>query len=218
MSLPPSSGGQHPFQHPQNPLESHPYQYPPSHRPFEPLPAPRPHVNHRRHLTLTLCTLGVWGLVGWVPLVLWRRASRTAGLLVTGYFGVLVAGVAAIALGVGGMASGGKGSGLSPNGDTATPDARPVLTDSGDRPKHTAPFRVDGPWQVKYTFDCSALGYEGNFAISLYDNRHPDTLVNLMVNVLDLNAGDVVHQTGNGTYFLAVDTQCNWSLEVDTLT
>lgn len=216
MSYPPPAGGRHPFRHPHNPLESQQYQRPPQHLPFEPLPAPVPRVNHRRHLALTLCTLGVWGVLGWVPLLLWRRPRRSAGLVVTGYYGVLVAAAAAVAIGLGGM-SGGKGGGLTPAGGVSTPDAHPVLTDSGGGSKRTDSFQVRGSWQVKYTYDCSSTGSPGNFALSLRDSRHPGTLVDLMANALGANGADVVRENRAGTYFLAVDSQCDWSLEIDSL-
>jgi hypothetical protein len=86
--------------------------------------------------------------------------------------------------------------------------------------QHIDPFTVRGAWQIKYTFDCTKQNSEGvlnadQFTIDVFDGddnstafEHPQTT---FVSVK--RKGTLSFRTP-GNYYLQVDTQCDWTLQV----
>lgn len=84
----------------------------------------------------------------------------------------------------------------------------------------TSPFTVTGPWQIKYTFDCTKENAEGvvdanQFTIDVFngdDNstafEHPQT------TFISVKRRGTLDFTTPGDYYLHVDTQCDWTLQV----
>ena len=82
------------------------------------------------------------------------------------------------------------------------------------------PFTVSGPWQIKYTFDCTKENSEGlldvnQFTIDVFngdDNstafEHPQT------TVIAVKRRGTLNFMTPGDYYLHVDTQCDWTLQV----
>jgi hypothetical protein len=83
-----------------------------------------------------------------------------------------------------------------------------------------APFTVSGPWQIKYTFDCTKENSEellnvNQFTIDVFngdDNstafEHPQT------TFVSVKQRGTLNFTTPGNYYLHIDTQCDWTLQV----
>jgi len=98
-----------------------------------------------------------------------------------------------------------------------------ILVDSDSTTGTTrslAPFAVSGPWRIKYTFDCTKEISEGvlnvnQFTIDVFngdDNstafEHPQT------TLVSVKRQGTLNFTTPGNYYLHVDTQCDWTLQV----
>ncbi|HXA29486.1 MAG TPA: hypothetical protein VN193_12175 [Candidatus Angelobacter sp.] len=82
-----------------------------------------------------------------------------------------------------------------------------------------APFRVSGPWQVRYTFDCTKQNSEevlnvNQFTLDVFngdDNstafEHPQT------TFVAVKRQGTLNFSTPGNYYLHVDTQCDWTLQ-----
>jgi hypothetical protein len=112
----------------------------------------------------------------------------------------------------------------TPNVPDATPTApvpsSPPTTElvysvSGSGIKDTPTFTVPTPdWTLAYAYDCTDFGGSGNFAVTLYKSGELDTVL-----VNELGAGKIdassVHD-GPGTYYLGINSECNWTVHVVT--
>jgi hypothetical protein len=201
--------------------------------PYEPTGAqPRP-INHTLHLILTVLTCGTWGLLCWAPLAIWRRSGRRP-LALAAYFGVL-----AVLLVIGAVTSPSKtptrkAAGQPKAAHTAVAAPNPVATtpavkapavkaaaapkvlldEHGNGIKQTATFTVDGSWDLKYTFDCASFGYDGNFILTLYDPEHTNIPIDVPANAMARQGGDTTHQHRKGSYYLEINSECDWTLQV----
>ena len=84
----------------------------------------------------------------------------------------------------------------------------------------TSAFAVSGPWQIRYTFDCTKQNSEGvlnsdQFTVDVFngdDNstayEHPQT------TVVSVKRKGVLAFSTPGNYYLHVDTACDWTLQV----
>jgi hypothetical protein len=83
-----------------------------------------------------------------------------------------------------------------------------------------APFAVSGLWQIKYTFDCTKANSEGllnvnQFSVDVFngdDNstafEHPQT------TFVSVKRRGTLDFTTPGNYYLHIDTQCDWTVQV----
>jgi hypothetical protein len=83
-----------------------------------------------------------------------------------------------------------------------------------------APFTVSGHWQIKYTFDCTKQNSEevlnvNQFTVDVFngdDNstafEHPQT------TFVSVKRQGTLNFTTPGNYYLHVDTQCDWTVQV----
>jgi hypothetical protein len=196
---------------------------------------PRP-INHTLHLILTILSCGTWGLFVWAPMAIWRRSGRRP-LVLVGYFGVL-----AVLLVIGAVTSPSKTpakkaadqrkavtSTAAPNTVATTPATTPavkapavkapaapkvLLDEHGNGVKQTATFTVDGSWDLKYSFDCASFGYDGNFIVTLYDPAHTNIPIDVPANAMARQGGDTTHQHRKGSYYLEINSECAWTLQV----
>lgn len=95
---------------------------------------------------------------------------------------------------------------------TAAPAQSVVLKVSGSGTKTTKTFTTGDDWSIKYTYDCSNFGTEGNFQIYVYDNGDPS---DTPVNELSKKGGDVTYEHGaSGTHYLEMNSECDWTVTV----
>ncbi len=83
-----------------------------------------------------------------------------------------------------------------------------------------APFTVLGPWQIRYTFDCTKQNSEevlnvNQFTVDVFngdDNstafEHPQT------TFVSVKRQGTLHFTTPGNYYVHIDTECDWTLQV----
>jgi hypothetical protein len=93
---------------------------------------------------------------------------------------------------------------------SAAPKPAVVFTTSGNGIKNTATFTTGPEWSVAYTFDCSALGSQGNFELSVGSD-----LGNILANALATKGSDTSYEHSNpGSHYLQVNSECDWTLKV----
>jgi hypothetical protein len=84
----------------------------------------------------------------------------------------------------------------------------------------TAPFTVTGPWQVKYNLDCTKANSEGvlntdTFTIDAFNGDDNSTAFEHPVTtIISVKRQGVLNFTTPGRYYLHIDTQCDWTLQV----
>ena len=80
-------------------------------------------------------------------------------------------------------------------------------------------FRVDyNQWRVQYTYSCSNVGYASTFVVLIYTVDGYGNLVlvgNPIVSETGLSgANTILTAYGIGTYYVQVNTVCDWNLAV----
>jgi len=94
----------------------------------------------------------------------------------------------------------------------AAPAKHVVLTVSGNGIKSTKQFAVGGDWSLKYSYDCTSFGSQGNFQVSEQGGSN-DGLP--LVNELGKKGSDVTYQHSDaGTHSLSVNSECSWTVTV----
>lgn len=99
--------------------------------------------------------------------------------------------------------------------------AEVLSVDSSQGVDPTGNFTVLGHWGLAYAFDCSREQSEGvagadRFAMSVYNaddqslaSEHPQ------VSAISRKGGTTMHFARGGTYFVQVDSACDWRLSVE---
>jgi len=89
---------------------------------------------------------------------------------------------------------------------------RTVASFSGSGQVNTASFTVSRTWKLTYTYDCSAFGMKGNFAV-LEDGG--SDFNGVVVN--DLGMGKTATSwayNDAGTHYLEIESECAWKVKV----
>jgi hypothetical protein len=86
------------------------------------------------------------------------------------------------------------------------------LTGSGS--KTTAKFTAAHDWDLNWSYDCSNFGYQGNFQVFVYSGDGSMSLGNAGVNQLGNSGADVEHYHSGGTFYLVVNSECKWKIQV----
>jgi hypothetical protein len=104
---------------------------------------------------------------------------------------------------------------------TPTPAPTPaqpqtVLDISGSGSKSTQTFTVNSSWQMKWSYDCSSFGDQGNFQVYVYTSDGSLSFENAGVNQLGNGGSDTEYYHTGGSYYLEVNSECNWHLTVQS--
>jgi hypothetical protein len=92
------------------------------------------------------------------------------------------------------------------------PAAKTVATFTGSGTQNTAKFTVTSTWKLSYSFDCSGFGYAGNFVVS--EDGGSD-LGGASVDDLAMSkASSTWAYDDAGTHYLAIDSECSWTVKV----
>jgi hypothetical protein len=85
-----------------------------------------------------------------------------------------------------------------------------ALTGSGSAStaKFTVPASAKG-WRLVWSYNCSAFGSAGNFAVVIKGGSGKDQAI----NQLGKKGSGVEHYDDVGTFNLQVDSECNWSIQ-----
>jgi hypothetical protein len=89
-----------------------------------------------------------------------------------------------------------------------------VLLDlKGNGTKSTQKFTAAGDWDLEWSYDCSKIGFDSNFIVTIKNDDGSMSFNNSMVNQLGRKDTGVEHYHKGGTYFLEV-TGCAWTVKV----
>ena len=90
-----------------------------------------------------------------------------------------------------------------------------VLLDiAGSGTKTTAKFTAASDWDLNWNYDCSSFGYKGNFQVFVYNGDGSLSFSNAGVNQLGMSGTDVEHYHSGGTFYLVVNSECKWKVQV----
>jgi cell division septation protein DedD len=95
-----------------------------------------------------------------------------------------------------------------------TPATPQVLLDlSGKGTKTTQKFTAASDWDLNWSYDCAAFGYQGNFQVYIYNGDGSMSFDNSAVNQLGMKDSGVEHYHKGGTYYLQVNSECSWTMQ-----
>jgi hypothetical protein len=89
-----------------------------------------------------------------------------------------------------------------------------LLKISGSGTKSTAKFTAAGDWDINWSYDCSNFGTQGNFIVTIFNGDGSMSFSNTGVNQLGRSGADVDHYHNGGTFYLSVNSECKWKIEV----
>lgn len=93
---------------------------------------------------------------------------------------------------------------------TTPPAPKVLLSLSGNGITNTAQFTTTGPWELHYSYNCTAfLGGTGNFIV---DAVGADT--DYLVNGLSAGTTAVSNSYQTGTQHLEINSECDWTVKV----
>lgn len=98
---------------------------------------------------------------------------------------------------------------------TEAPATMQTLLDiTGSGSKSTAKFTAAGDWDLNWSYNCSNFGQQGNFIVSIYEGDGTMSFSNSGVNQLGKSGADVEHYHNAGTFYLTVNSECKWKIQV----
>lgn len=103
-------------------------------------------------------------------------------------------------------------SAASPSTLAAAP--KTLLDIGGGGTKTTEKFTTQDDWDLRYSYDCSAFGGQGNFQVYIYNGDGSLSFANGAVNQLGASGSDVDHYHTGGTFYLVVNSECHWHVQV----
>ena len=89
-----------------------------------------------------------------------------------------------------------------------------VLNVQGSGIKSTDTFTARNPWALNWSYDCSGFGDRGNFIVSVFDQSGSEDFHDPGVNELGASGHDQEIYHNAGTFYLQVNSECDWSLNV----
>ena len=89
-----------------------------------------------------------------------------------------------------------------------------LLSISGSGSKTTEKFTAVSDWDLNWSYDCSNFGDQGNFQVFVYNGDGSMSFSNSGVNQLGKSGADVEHYHTGGTFYLTVNSECGWKIEV----
>lgn len=109
------------------------------------------------------------------------------------------------------VANNGAGARTPAPAVTERPKARVLATFSGTGDENTPKFTVSGSWKLKWSYNCSAYGYPGNFIV-LEDNSYAS---GAQVNEEGRHGHGATWSYGDsGRHYLNVSSECRWTVKV----
>jgi hypothetical protein len=94
---------------------------------------------------------------------------------------------------------------------TTTPAPVTLLNVVGEGGEDTATFTAPSQWELHWSYDCSAYGGSGNFAVDLMTAAGgPD---GVLVNSLSEGRTDIEYVHTGGSVYLSIDSECNWHIQ-----
>jgi hypothetical protein len=101
----------------------------------------------------------------------------------------------------------------STNHQASTPAAATVQLDkTGSGITNTPSFTTSGDWEIEWSYDCTNFGQSGNFGIFVFNFE--GSLSDVAANQHGSKGADVANEHQGGTYYLEVDSPCDWHVIV----
>jgi hypothetical protein len=98
---------------------------------------------------------------------------------------------------------------------TVAPATMQTLLDiSGSGSKSTAKFTAASDWDLNWNYDCTNFGSQGNFQVFIYNGDGTMSFANSGVNQLGKSDTGVEHYHSGGTFYLTVNSECKWKIQV----
>jgi hypothetical protein len=94
------------------------------------------------------------------------------------------------------------------------------LSLSGSGTKSTQSFKAAGNWDLAWTYDCAKflgdyVGGHGNFVVITYDATSNQMATNInLINQLGVKDAGTDHFDAGGSYYLAIQSECDWTVTV----
>ncbi len=117
--------------------------------------------------------------------------------------------------------SGNTGSATTAPASTTTTNASVAQTlqsQNGSGVQSLPQFTVastEKGWLIHYLFDCSGRGSKGDFQVYVQDSK--GRTVAVAANQLGTSGGSTYYSDTPGTYHLQVNSQCRWTVVVQTI-
>lgn len=90
-----------------------------------------------------------------------------------------------------------------------------MLSLSGTGIKQSANFTIThDQWTINYHYDCSGFGGQGNFIVDVSRSDGTSAFGADGVNELGSGGTSSTVQHGSGTFYLSVNSECAWSIQV----
>ncbi len=87
-----------------------------------------------------------------------------------------------------------------------------LLDQTGSGTNTTARFTAGADWHIDWSYDCSSFAPKGTFAIYVFDNA--GSAVDVAANQLGASGSATSNERRGGTFYLQVNSQCNWHVMV----
>ncbi|HVZ85661.1 MAG TPA: DUF2510 domain-containing protein [Polyangia bacterium] len=94
------------------------------------------------------------------------------------------------------------------------PVPKTVLAERGNGEGQTREFTVSDEWSIHYSYNCASLGQPGNFQIYVYGTNNVPSLSNVGANEIGMRRSATIHNHHGGTYYLTINSECAWRLQV----
>ncbi len=96
----------------------------------------------------------------------------------------------------------------------AAPSQQTLLSLTGSGSKSTKKFTTTSDWDLNWSYDCKKFGYSGNFQVMVYNEDGSLSYQNGLVNQLGKSGTDVQNYHTPGTFYLSINSECAWNIEV----
>ena len=101
----------------------------------------------------------------------------------------------------------------SPAASTAPVALKVLLDKTGSGTNTTPKFTAGGDWEIDWSYNCTGFGGgTGNFQVYVYNGD--GTPSDVAVNELGAKGSDVTYEHQGGTYYLEMNSECNWHVIV----
>ena len=111
-------------------------------------------------------------------------------------------------------ASGGKGQPKESIPANDKPATQTLLNLSASGTKTTQKFTAASDWDLDWSYNCSNFGPQGNFQVMIYNGDGSLSLKNALINQLGKSDSGVEYYHNSGTYYLVVNSECSWEIQV----
>lgn len=97
---------------------------------------------------------------------------------------------------------------------TAKPQPQTLLDKSGNGIQTLPPVDINGPWTLKYSFDCTADGGTGNFIVNVNQADGSPNFYDNGPDALAASGSSSDYEPVGGNLSLDINSECNWNVQI----